>query len=130
MWSFYEEPRALSHRPTLRAINPTFSTTSTYLHDGKEGQTSVRSGVAAPQEGEEEDRQGARHDRVPQMSRVVVLQLGQGRLSGEAQARGRGRGFDRPNSAHRARGVAARPSLLSRRGAALSAPRPAGPLSL
>merc|ERR1719321_779118 len=128
MWSFYEEPRALSHRPTLRAINPTFSTTSTYLHDGKEGETSVRSGVAAPQEGEEEDRQGARHDRVPQVSRVVVFQLGQGGLSGEAETRGRGRRVDGADPAHRARGVAARPLVLSRqRGAARNVSMTAGP---
>ena len=43
---FYTVHPRRSHRPTLRAINPTFSTTSTYLHDGKEGETSVRSGVA------------------------------------------------------------------------------------
>ena len=73
---------------------------------------------------------GARHDRVPQVPRVELQQLGQGRLSGEAQARSGRRGTHRPNSAHRARGVAARPSLLSRRRGALSAPRPAGPLSL
>ena len=44
---------------------------------------------------------------------------GQGGLSGEAQARGRGRRVDGADPAHRARGVAARPLVLSRqRGAA------------
>ena len=139
-------------------------------------QAGVRARISAPQKGEEarrlrqkksepnaivappnltrrspqKDRQGARHDRVPQVPRQLVLvcalikmprrlvnlrvdlvhpthwlicaqvlELGQGRLSGEAETRGRGRRFDGADPAHRARGVAARPLVLSRqRGAA------------
>ena len=89
---------------------------------------------------------GARHDRVPQVPRQLVLvcalikmprrllnlrvdlvhpthwlicaqvlELGQGRVAGEAQARGRGRRADGPDPAHRAGGVAARPLVLDRR---------------
>ena len=169
-----------SHRPTLRAINPTFSTTSTYLHDGKEGETSVRSGVAVRTgvrstawtritgrsrrrlrkkekkkidkvrffyRGPRTRRRAARAPvssaRSPQARAMIeyhkcrvssfsnwasipaqkstsrrprfylVTRTGQGGLSGEAQARGRRRGAHRPNSAHRARGVAARPPFLN-----------------
>ena len=47
------------------------------------------------------------------------IRTGQGRVAGEAQARGRGRRAHGTDPAHRARGVAARPLVLSRqRGAA------------
>ena len=56
---------------------------------------------------------------VARASHDPLLAHRQGRLSGEAQARGRGRRVDGADPAHRARGVAARPLVLSRqRGAA------------